>query len=65
MATAQATYAAETAVGRGDNPTVHTDISNYGEDDFGDKNAPLIKATTWQGKGSVKVGMYILSATGL
>ncbi|BDD58668.1 hypothetical protein MAP00_003929 [Monascus purpureus] len=56
MATAQATYAAETAVGRGDNPTVHTDISNYGEDDFGDKNAPLIKATTWQGKGSVKVG---------
>lgn len=59
MTTSQAAYYAENAIGRGTSPTIHTDISNYGEDDYGDKDAPLIKATTWQGKSSVKVGKCI------
>lgn len=56
MATTQAAYAVEKVIGHGDNATVQTDVSNYAENDYGVKNAPKIKAATWQGKGSVKVG---------
>ena len=55
MATAKAAYYLENAIGR-DSASVHTDISNYQDDDWGDENAPPIKATTWQGKAAVKVG---------
>ena len=58
MATSQAANIVESAIGHGDNATVTTDVSNYAKNEYGEETGAKIKATTWQGKNSVKVGMY-------
>lgn len=57
MATSKAANLAEGAVGHGNNATVTTDVSNYAENDYGEDTGQKIKATAWQGKNSVKIGM--------
>lgn len=58
MAASRAANVAEMAVGHGGNATVTTDVSNYSKEGYGEETGAMIKATTWQGKNSVKVGMY-------
>lgn len=53
MATSQLTYAAEKAVGHGDE-FIKQDVSNYEE--FGDPSDTM-KALVWQGKKSVAIGL--------
>lgn len=54
MAFAQAANVVESALPREQRP-ITTDISNYSANDYGDPSH-LMKALTWQGKYSVKVG---------
>lgn len=58
MAASQAANVVERTVGHGDNATVTTDVSNYAKDEYGEETGAKIKATTWQGKNSVKLGVY-------
>jgi hypothetical protein len=55
MATAQAAYAAEKAIGH-DEEHIKQDVTNY-KGDAG-KPGPSMLALTWQGKGKVHVGKY-------
>ena len=59
MAASRAANVAEMAVGHSGNATVTTDVSNYGKEGYGEDTGAKIKATTWQGKNSVKVGVCI------
>lgn len=56
MATSQAANLVEKAVGHGDNADVTTDISNY-NNEYGTENGESIKATVWEGKNNVSIGM--------
>jgi hypothetical protein len=57
MAMSQAANLVEKIVGHDDNATITTDVSNYNKGD-GVETGELIKATTWQGKNTVKVGEW-------
>lgn len=57
MAASQAANLLEKTVGHGDNATVTTDVSNYNKNESGAETGPPIRATTWQGKNSIAVGM--------
>lgn len=57
MATSQAANVAEAAVGHGGTASVTTDVSNYGKKEYGEETGAKIKATIWNGKNSVKLGM--------
>ncbi|KAJ5562505.1 hypothetical protein N7535_003044 [Penicillium sp. DV-2018c] len=54
MAMSQAANLVEKLVGHDNNATVTTDVSNY-KNEYGEESGEPIKATTWQGKNSVKV----------
>jgi hypothetical protein len=53
MATSQAAYALEKAVGHDDSAILQQDVSNYNK--TGDSNQTM-KALCWMGKGKVQVG---------
>jgi hypothetical protein len=55
MATSRAANIVEKAMRHPDEASVATDVSNYSKDKYGER-AQKIKALTWQGKNSVKVG---------
>lgn len=57
MAFTQAANLVEKAIGHGDNATITTDVSNY-NNEYGQETGDKILATTWQGKNTVKVGMW-------
>lgn len=58
MATTQAANIAERVVGHGDNADIATDVTNYAQGGAGEETNTEIKATIWQGKRSVKLGMW-------
>jgi len=59
MATSQAAYAAEKAIGHDGSAILEQDISNYeGEKGAGEK----MKALVWQGKNAVQVGLCTMPA---
>jgi hypothetical protein len=59
MATSQAAYAIEKAIGHDDSAITQQDVAQPSvEKGTGDPRETM-KALTWQGKGSVKVGSYI------
>ena len=60
MAMSQAANVAERIVGHGDNADIATDVTNYAKGDYGEETGTRIKATTWQGKNSVKIGALVL-----
>lgn len=60
MAMSQAANVAERIVGHGDNADIATDVTNYAKGDAGEETSTRIKATTWQGKKSVKIGALVL-----
>jgi hypothetical protein len=53
MATSQAAYGLEKAVGHDDSAILRQDVSNYGN--AGDSSQTM-KALCWMGKGKVQVG---------
>ena len=55
MAASQAANLVEKAVGHGHNASITTDVSNY-KGEYGEETGEKILATTWQGKGQVKLG---------
>ena len=55
MATSRAANIVEKAMRHPDEASIATDVSNYSKDKCGER-AQKIKALTWQGKNSVKVG---------
>jgi hypothetical protein len=57
MATSQAANVAEAAVGHSGTASVTTDVSNYGKKEYGEETGAKIKATIWNGKNSVKLGV--------
>jgi hypothetical protein len=57
MATSQAANVVEAAVGHSGTASVTTDVSNYGKKEYGEETGAKIKATIWNGKNSVKLGM--------
>jgi hypothetical protein len=56
MAATQAANLVEKAVGHSGTATVTTDISNY-NNEHGVETGEKIRATVWQGKNSVEIGM--------
>lgn len=54
MATTQAAYAAEKAIGHGDNNVIQQDVSNYKQQGAGTESTTM-KALTWQGKQKVAI----------
>ncbi|KAL4799289.1 chaperonin 10-like protein [Aspergillus venezuelensis] len=54
MATTQAANLVEKAVGHGGTATVHTDISNYNQNEAGVETGEKITASIWNGKGDVE-----------
>ena len=58
MATSQAAYAAEKAVGHGDNAATAQDATNPANDrqKYADPSGETMKALIWNGKNSVEVG---------
>jgi hypothetical protein len=58
MAVSQAAYGVEKIIGNTEDATIITDITNYENKNFGDKSEAKMKALTWQGKNSVKLGMF-------
>jgi hypothetical protein len=54
--TSQAAYAAEKAIGHGDNAIIQQDVSNYAQ--TGDQSETM-KALVWQAKQKVEIGMSI------
>ena len=58
MATSQAAYQAEKAIGHGDNAATEQDVTNPAKDrqKYGDPSGEKMKALVWMGKNSVKVG---------
>lgn len=57
MAFSQASNVVEHVADRGDNADTTTNVSNYAKGSAGEETDARIKATTWQGKGSVKIGV--------
>jgi len=55
MATSQAAYAAEKAIGHGDNATIEQDVSNPGLDSKFADTSDKMKALAWMGKNDVRV----------
>jgi hypothetical protein len=55
MATSQAAYGIEKAIGHDDSSILQQDVSNYKQ--TGDANQTM-KALCWMGKGKVQVGLY-------
>jgi len=57
MAMSQAAAQAEKAIGHGDNASTAQDVTNPANDreKYGDPNVTM-KALTWEGKNTVKVG---------
>lgn len=56
MAFSQAANIVEHIADRGDNADITTNVSNYAKGSAGQETDDWIKATTWQGKRSVKLG---------
>jgi len=58
MAMSQAAYAAEKAIGHGDNAITEQDITNPAIDraKYADPSGETMKALVWMGKNDVKVG---------
>lgn len=56
MATSQAAYLAEKAIGHDDNAIIAQDIANYQEIGA----ATTMKALVWRGKNKVEIGLWIL-----
>ncbi len=52
---AQAAYAAEKAIGHGDNAVTQQDVADYSETG---KAGQTMKALVWQGKNKVEMGAY-------
>jgi len=55
MATSQAAYAAEKAIGHGDNATIEQDVSNPGLNSKFADSSDKMKALAWMGKNDVRV----------
>jgi len=60
MATSQAAYAAEKAVGHDGSAILQQDVANY-QGELGDSGEKM-KALVWQGKGTVEVGRADLTS---
>lgn len=58
MATSQAVFLAEKALGHGDNAATEQDVTNPAQDrqKYGDPSGEKMKALIWMGKNSVKIG---------
>lgn len=56
MATAEAAYAVEKAIGHDDNNIIQRDVSNFNQKGTGDPNETM-KALVWQTKQKVEIGM--------
>lgn len=57
MAFSRAANVVEHVADRSDNADITTNVSNYAKGSAGEETDARIKATTWQGKGSVKLGV--------
>lgn len=57
MAVSQAAYGVEKIIGNTDDATIITDVTNYEQQGYGDPSGEKMKALTWQGKNTVKLGM--------
>jgi hypothetical protein len=59
MATTQAANLVEKAVGHGENAVTEQDLTNPARDrqKYGDPSGETMKALTWVGKNTVKLGM--------
>lgn len=56
MATSRAAGVVEKLIGNTSDATITTDVSNPGQNDYGDQDGARMKALTWNGKNSVKLG---------
>lgn len=60
MATTQAANLVEKAVGHGENAITEQDLTNPARDrqKYGDPSGETMKALTWAGKNTVKLGLF-------
>lgn len=55
MAAAEAAYAAEQAIGHGDNNIIQQDVANYGKTQGAGDDSEIMKALVWQTKQKVEI----------
>lgn len=57
-AATQAATVVEKIIGNTSDATITTDVSNPAQKDYGDQDGARMKALTWNGKNSVKLGGF-------